>query len=78
MSRLCPCGCGAELRDEPARLRQEYASPACRERVRRHGPMGRPAPEQLSMAHRSLAGMQRQLGRHNEAERLDRMAEQLG
>ena len=33
--RQCPCGCGAELRDEPARLRQEYASPACRERVRR-------------------------------------------
>ena len=77
----CPCGCGVELRDEPARLRQEYASPACRERVRRArgatGPPALPTAEQLTFGLRWLAEMHRKLGNHDQAERLDRAAAEL-
>ena len=80
--RQCPCGCGVELRDEPARLRQEYASPACRERVRRARreaprPPALPTGEQLTLGLRWLAEMHRKLGNHDQAERLDRAAAEL-
>ena len=76
--RQCPCGCGAELRDEPARLRQEYASPACRERVRR-AQREVPRPPALSTAEllRWLAEMHRKLGNEPVAQRLDRAAGEL-
>ena len=35
MPRVCPCGCGIVLRDEPPQHRQAYASDACRARVLR-------------------------------------------
>ena len=76
--RECPCGCGEVLVDEPANRRQEYASSACRERVRRKneasawGSDGHPRSKALCRCGVELGGTHKLLPGEEWEETIDR------